>query len=382
MYKKIAIFTQPLHNNYGGLLQAYALKEVLQDMGHEVVIINRQFRHYPFWRVLAWHIISRIKGEPVVRNPFLTNKQKEIISKNTSEFRQKYIPNLSKEFFSNSHMNEINNMGFDVLIVGSDQCWRPSYSPCIMNFFFDFAKDNGDVKRISYAASFGVDHWEFSVEDTATCKTLLQHFNAVSVREDSAVELVRDYLELGDAVHVLDPTMLLNTDHYKEITGKENTPKSAGNLNVYILDQTVEKLKLVEKVEKELGLSSFEVYPKQRLTTEKITKTNIDEFVFPSPATWLRGFQDARFVIADSFHGVVFSILYNVPFLAIANIDRGLTRFNSLLKMFGLEERLVTDLNNLDIENFVKQDIDWTRVNDVLEFERRKAIDFLRSNLF
>lgn len=378
---KIGILTQPLNTNYGGILQAYALKEVLQDMGHEVVIINRQSRQYPFWYVLGSHIKSIMKGESVARNSFLTNKQKRIISKNTSDFTKKYIPNLSKKFSFNSEMYEVNNMGFDVLIVGSDQCWRPKYSPCITNFFFDFAKDNRNIKRISYAASFGVDDWEFTAEDTATCKTLIQHFDAISVREDSAVDLVRDCLGWRNAVHVLDPTMLLCPEQYAEIVVKEQIGSSVGNLKVYVLDKTAEKNHFIQLMEDKLHLKAFEVLPHSRLNEEKVTKHNVGNFVFPNPAFWLRGFQDARFVITDSFHCTVFAILHNIPFVAMGNANRGMSRFQSLLSMFGLLDRLITDFVSIDVDKFIAKEIDWQQVNNILDMERKKAVDFLKENL-
>ena len=112
-----------------------------------------------------------------------------------------------------------------------------------------------------------------------------------------------------------------------------------------------------------------------------MTISNINDFVFPNPAAWLRGFQDAKFVVTDSFHGTVFSILHNIPFVAIGNVSRGLSRFKSLLKMFGLEDRLITDINSVDIDNFAEKEIDWARVNEVLEKEREKAVGFLKKVL-
>jgi exopolysaccharide biosynthesis predicted pyruvyltransferase EpsI len=237
------------------------------------------------------------------------------------------------------------------------------------------------VKRLAYAASFGVDHWEFTPEDTEKSKELLKKFDAISVREDSAIDLIKNNLGRTDAQHVLDPTMLLSLHQYKAVVDKENIAPSSGNLKVYVLDKTPEKDNLVKLLEEKLQLKAFEVLPAKRLNEEKVTNSNINDFVFPNPAAWLRGFQDAKFVVTDSFHGTVFSILHNIPFIAIGNVARGLSRFQSLLKMFGLEDRLVTDINSVNIDNFAKKEIDWERVNEVLEKERKKAVDFLKANL-
>ena len=379
---KIGILTQPLHDNYGGLLQAYALKEVLQSMGHEVIIINRQSnRKMPLWRRFASIAKSILIGRRVHPNLFIKSTYRDELSRETRKFRETYIPNLSHLITDNEGMQELNNMGFDAYIVGSDQCWRPRYSPAIQNYFLDFASNDKKVKRLAYAASFGVDHWEFTPEDTEKSKELLKKFDAISVREDSAIDLIKNNLGRTEAQHVLDPTMLLSPHQYKAVVDKENIAPSSGNLKVYVLDKTHEKDNLVKLLEEKLQLKAFEVLPAKRLNEEKVTSSNINDFVFPNPATWLRGFQDAKFVITDSFHGTAFSILHNIPFIAIGNVDRGLSRFQSLLKVFGLEDRLVTDINSVNIDNFAEKKIDWERVNDGLEKERKKAVDFLKANL-
>jgi polysaccharide pyruvyl transferase WcaK-like protein len=379
---KIGILTQPLHDNYGGLLQAYALKEVLQEMGHEVIIINRQSnRKVPLWRRYASIAKSILIGRRIHPNLFLKSTHREELSRETRKFREAYIPNLSHLITDNEGMQELNSMGFDAYIVGSDQCWRPRYSPAIQNYFLDFVANDCKAKRIAYAASFGVGHWEFTPEDTEKSKELLKKFDAISVREDSAIDLIKTHLGRIDAQHVLDPTMLLSPHQYKAIVDKEKIAPSPGNLKVYVLDKTPEKGNLVKLLEEKLQLNAFEVLPAKRLNEEKVTNSNINNFVFPNPAKWLRGFQDAKFVVTDSFHGTVFSILYNIPFIAIGNVDRGMSRFQSLLKMFGLEDRLVTDVSSFNIDNFAEKNIDWERVNDVLKKEREKAVGYLKNNL-
>lgn len=378
---KIGILTQPLNNNYGGLLQAYALKEVLQSLGHEVIIINRQSKKVSTFRKYGSVVKSILIGRTIAPNVLLNESFKEEISRETRKFREKFIPNLTHLITNNEGMHDLNNMGFDAYVVGSDQCWRPRYSPSIRNYFLDFAINDNGVKRIAYAASFGVSHWEFTDEDTAACSELLKRFDAISVREDSAIDLIKNKLERTDAIHVLDPTMLLNKEHYNDLVESENAPASPGNLNVYVLDKTPEKDKLVRQIEAKLQLKAFEILPVKRLNEQKVTKDNMEDFVYPNPASWIRGFQDAKFVVTDSFHGTVFSILHNVPFVVIGNIERGLSRFQSLLKLFGLEDRLITDVDPIKIEYFTDKKIDWARVNKILDKEREKSLEFLKKGL-
>lgn len=378
---KIGVLTQPLQDNYGGLLQAYALKETLTSLGHDVVIINRQYPVSSKIRTIASVLKSKILGRPVSPQILLTKEQKDIISRQTRSFREKYIPDLSDLITDNDGMRELNNLKFNAYVVGSDQCWRPRYSPYIRNYFLDFAKDQKNIKRISYAASFGVSEWEFTEDDTRSCKELLQKFNAISVREDSAVEMIKKFLGRNDAIHVVDPTMTLSVEHYRHIAKQEETTESRGTMKVYMLDRSEEKLHLVNQIGKATSLQMFEVLPKKRLGSEAVNNANVNDFAYPNPAQWLRGYQDARFVITDSFHGTVFSILFNIPFLAIGNKNRGLARFQSLLNMFNLSDRLITDLSNFDSDTFIQKEIDWSKVNGVLDQERKKATDFLRTNL-
>lgn len=378
---KIGVLTQPLHDNYGGLLQAYALKETLTSLGHDVIIINRQNPINSKARMAISVLRNKILGRPVSPKTLLTKKQKDIISYHTISFRKKFIPGLSHLITDNDGMHKLNNLKFNAYVVGSDQCWRPKYSPSIRNYFLDFAKGQKNIKRISYAASFGVSEWEFAQDDTRVCKELLQYFDAVSVREDSAVEMIKKFLGRNDAVHVVDPTMILPVEHYKHIAKQEKTTESEGTMKVYMLDKSEEKFHVVKQIEKATNLQMFEVLPKKRLGSEVVNSANIHDFAYPNPAQWLRGYQDARFVITDSFHGTVFSILFNIPFLAIGNKHRGLARFQSLLNMFNLSDRLITDLSNFDSDTFIQKEIDWSKVNGVLDQERKKATDFLRTNL-
>lgn len=381
MSKKIAILTQPLHDNYGGLLQAYALKETLELMGHDVLIVNRRKMELPKWRKIASFVYSKAKGRQINPNYFISKNLRDIISENTGAFQRKYIPKTSPLITDNEEMEKITSDGFDVYIVGSDQCWRPKYSPSIGNYFFDFAKNEVNVKRVSYAASFGVSNWEFNEANTLKCKNLIQKFDGVSVREDSALDLLKNHLNRSDGLHVVDPTMLLDRQHYIDIVNNEKLEKSKGSLKTYILDKTTDKMNIIRDIEKSLKIKHFDTLPPKRLTKDKAILTNINEFIYPGPLVWIRGYMDADFVITDSFHGCVFSIIFNVPFIAIGNKSRGLSRFQSLLKMFELESRLIVDTSLFKVDDFIDKKINWEKVNKILEKEKSKALAFLKTNI-
>lgn len=378
---KVAILTQPLHNNYGGLLQAYALKEVLSQRGHEVNIINRRSPTPPKLLLLAHEIKHKLRSKRSTPKLKLTEKQKRIISLNTDSFINQYIPELSESITSDRGMRNLNNQEFDAYIVGSDQCWRAIYSPKIENFFLDFAENINNIKRVSYAASFGTDNWEFNDRQTNTCTKLLKRFDAVSVREKSAISLVQTHLDRSDAVHVLDPTMLLTKEQYSNIIKSHKTGISPGSLNVYVLDKTPEKEAFIANIEKILELKQFEVMPRKRVSKDKVSGANIIDFQYPHPATWLKAFEDAEFVITDSFHGTLFSILYNVPFITLGNKHRGMARFESLLETFNLSERLVSNINSVNIDSLLGMSINWEDVNERLKSKKNDSLNFLNKAL-
>lgn len=376
--RKVGILTQPLHDNYGGLLQAYALKEVIQSLNHEVIIINRRGKETSKARRFFSKMKKKLFKQKINPRDFLSRNERNIISSKTLAFRKKYISVESEPITDDSTMARLNTRGLTAYVVGSDQCWRPKYSPQITNYFLDFAEEQKAIKRISYAASFGVSNWEYNSQLTKRCSSLAKKFDAISVREDSAVALVEQHLD-RKAIHVLDPTMLLEKEHYIKITEEEGVKASSGELKVYILDKTKQKEKIVAEAQNLLGLKEFEVLPKKRFGLDDFR--TIQDFVYPGPIQWLKGYRDAKFVITDSFHGTVFSILFNRPFIVIPNISRGIARFESLLKMFGLEDRLISDMEDFDLETMLNSAIDWASVNRILDKERGKAIEFLDNNL-
>lgn len=369
---KIGILTLPLHTNYGGILQAYALQTVLERMGHDVCLIEkkRQPLRLPLWKApLSYgkRIIKNLTGHPYpICFEQKINREEPLVRQNTDKFVNKYIKRRFVDDFS-----EIGKDDFDAIVVGSDQVWRPKYFiDGIENAYLMFAK-GWNIRRIAYAASFGTDKWEYSSEQTTSCRRLLKNFDAVSVRESSAVTLCREHLGV-DVKRVLDPTMLLSTNDYMKLFDANGTPKSNGYLLCYIIDETPEKMSFVNKIAQERGLIPFRVNSK----VENLIAP-LQERIQPPVEQWLRGFYDADFVVTDSFHACVFSILFNKPFFVLGNEKRGLSRFSSLLGMFGMENLLVT---NKDL-NEKQNDIDWARVMSLLAEEKKKAINFLNENL-
>lgn len=379
---RICILTQPLHTNYGGILQAYALQTVLKRMGHEVLTEDRKYTPPRGLKLLINRLKSTVKTI-LVHTPFqhrftrfnhILPSQIPHIQQHTDRFIRKYISTTEPVYTKNKPM--FRSYGFEAYVVGSDQVWRPMYSPCISNYFLDFTKGE-QVKRVAYAASFGTEEWEYTDEQTRECADLVQHFDAVSVREASGIKLCEKYLHTS-AIHVLDPTILLEKEDYEQLARNEKEPQSTGNLFCYILDAAKEKQDVIGLMADKCRLTPFTSMPKPRVYTPD-TKFNLEDYVFPPVTRWLRAFMDAEMVVTDSFHGCAFSIIFNKPFWVIGNKERGLARFHSLLSMFGLEERLVEHRNLQDIDWLAP--IDWNAVNEHRKAWQKISVDFLNRNL-
>lgn len=376
---KIAILTQPLYNNYGGILQNYALQQVLKKMGHEACTINRHTKinktplHYKVGSFIK-RIFRKSFNKNIRIRVWETNKERAIILQHFRRFIENNIY-LTKEIKSLKQLYSLSEQ-FDAFIIGSDQVWRPKYSPGIKNYFLDFVKNNS-IKKIAYAASFGVDTWEYNIKDTKDCSSLAQKFNTISVRENSAVRLCKNFLNV-EVTQVLDPTLLLSKESYVDLITNDNSTKSKGNLFAYILDYTEEKKYILQKVKDITQLIPFNVKPEREFC--EIDNYSIDEMIFPSIYQWLRAFNDADYIVTDSYHGTVFSIIFRKPFITIENKNRGLSRFTSLLETFKLEERLI--LNVEDISNkLIIEPIAFDEVYQILESEKKRSIDFLLNSL-
>lgn len=371
---KIGMLTQPLHNNYGGLLQNYALQQVLKGMGHEVETVDWMPEYGWLYTKLVqvkYTLLSYVRKDVEKPRYKPTTKEMAVLSRNTRRFIEHYLSVCPQRVTHREGFGDVDRKyGYNAFVVGSDQVWRPSYNAFQKAMFLDFV-ERKDVKRIAYAASFGTSAWEFSSELTDECARLAKKFDLITVREKSGVDLCREHLGV-DATWVLDPTMLLNHEDYEKLVLAEKEPKSGGTLFHYILDPSDEKKSLIEQVAAGQGLQPFTIMPKCQAEnrTKWDVKHRIEDCVFPSVTSWLRGFMDAEMVVVDSFHGAVFSIIFNKPFWVIGNKKRGNARFESLLGLFGLEDRMIVPGETVDWNKA----IDWERVNEIREREKDRSL--------
>lgn len=375
---RLAIISLPLHVNYGGILQSYALKKELESMGHEVVVIDRKVKMpFPKWwkapLIYMNRALKSLKGgsdAPEVFREYRCRKEYPVLSRELKPFVDAEIAPLMIDSYK-----DIKKGDFDGFIVGSDQVWRPRYFGKIEDAFLEFTR-GWDVKRISYAASFGSDSLEFDSETLRICAGLLDCFDAVSVREDSAVTMCDEWLDCDRAVHVLDPVMLVDVADYHKIADGAKTRRAAGKIMTYILDPADNKKAIVGLVKTWTGKDAedFSVNPHDK-------RIPLDERVVSPMEDWLSGFADADFVVTDSFHGCVLSLIFHKPFIAVGNGQRGMARMRSLLEMFGLDQRLVHGIDPDDDGEFFLSQPDWNAVDAVLEEQRAAARRFLADAL-
>lgn len=357
MSKKIAILTLPLHHNFGGNLQAYALSETLKDLGCEVSVLNIQNKK------LTNIVIIKNFGKNILKKIFLSKSvnflileaEKKKLYQNHTRFLKEKL-NLTEEIADLSSLESIVDFyQFDAVVVGSDQVWRKAYTPNIHTYFLNFINGKA-IQKIAYAASFGLEQWQYDSQTTLDLAKLAEDFDYISVRESDAVDLCQKYLHV-DSEHVLDPTLLVAKEKYLDLA-KDFQSHSKHKLFTYTLDENPHKDTLIKKIatEKKLEISRINLFKFKKSPFIE----NIEDAVTPHIETWLANFRDAEFIVTDSFHGMVFSIIFNKEFLVFVNKERGASRFYSLLKFLNLEERIIHD-ESFDILRLEK--INYEKIN-------------------
>lgn len=361
---KIAIQTLRLTNNYGGILQAFALQNYLEMQGNEVVHLNR--------RPKTKDLILRLK---IFIYRFINAKEIKISKQVDEKYRsfiQKFI-HLSKPLRSKEEWDDyIFENKFDALIAGSDQIWRLEYNTgyteeCFLKY------DKSFLRKVAYAASFGVPNdIDYPVN---RLKELLSEFDGISVREKDAVSIVRKHYN-GDVLQLIDPTLLLTAEDYIRIFNLKNDMEP-NTIFAYILDKNDLKKNIINSSKEILGYELDYVYGSMVL---KSNYKDPDIFQKPTIEQWLQKFLNSDFVITDSYHGMVFSLIFNKEFIIIGNEKRGVSRFKSLLEILNLENRLL--MNELEFtQDFLSEKINWDNVNDIRKNLQNKAYEFLKNSL-
>lgn len=342
---KIALLTYFAADNYGATLQAYATIKAFEKCGHEVELVN--------------FVIPEVFPSFAKRMMLYPKHLKFKL------FRKKHFPRLTRSYNTLSELQS-DPPKADCYLVGSDQTWNPDIS-CQMaqGFFLAFGDQN--IIRASYASSFGKDKWEdtkwINSEDV---KRLLSNFDFVSVRETSGLKLLKENFGVKDTTQVLDPVLLF--DDYPELTGKITL---SDEIVLYKLVNSAEFYSKCRKIGNQMSLPLHSIGSIRRI---KGVRCGYPE----SLEAWIRRIAGARYVITDSFHGTVISLLYRKQFVSCIAKPERVTRLKSLLDILGLSDRFMPiDNDYKSIVAKLQEPIDYNSVHEKLTNLREQSFRYI-----
>ena len=328
--------------NYGSHLTHYALYCALTDKGYTTGVLN-------------------------------VPEDAKIKARNTPDlFSKNPYPSWDwlKRYHSKVDMKELNEK-CDVFITGSDQQFASWLYNNDGRFVTQpFVTDN--KRKVAYAASLGHDKVSSPEKERATISYYMKKFDAISVREDTAVKLFDDYFGVK-TTHVLDPVFLMSSKRYRDLIARSEieTPEKP-YLFTYTLDMSDEKEKIISEYAKDRGLYTYaisDVANKEKWSIPTIERPDLE--------TWLKFFANSDFVITDSFHGTCLAIIFHKQFFSIINSHRGSTRFESLFRMLGIENHCVYSEEGIEylLKNW--KSIDYNTVDKILEKQKEKSWEWL-----
>lgn len=378
----VGILTLPRADNHGELLQNYGLLKALERLGHVPKTIDFRWRgktQRRLWerssleRWGAWGkgILRKILRGGALRD-WPDREEWKFITKKLRDFEQHYLPmtHYIGELYSEDQLAQY---GFDAYIVGSDQVWRPDYVSDLGTFFLDFLADSSPVKKVAYAACWGGGDWTGSLEDAQRCATLLKRFDAVSVRTAVTAKACRDVLGV-EATQVLDPSMLLTREDYLDLMGEHAPAGFSGTILELFYHPTAQKSSIAQRIS---GLLNKEIRRNMPLPFGRRLPDNLSPCVWPSVESWLQSFQEADFVVTDSFHGMVFALLFEKRFFVLPSVLGGVERFYSLADVCGVRSCLLEADFDGTLRDRLSIDVDYGDVKKRLSEARRSSLEFL-----
>lgn len=348
---KIGILTFHDAHNYGAVLQAFALKKYLKNVGADARIIN-------------YHHVDMEYGFPrkrKLKEKSLRGVYKHLYSKKDHYLRWEKFEKFIKELIDGEDETyrteeSLGKLDIDVWISGSDQIWNSEITHGLnRGYYLDF-ETNG--KKVTYAVSMGIDKLDDHLEEDF--KNYLKNIDCISVREASLKEYIEKFIDMP-VEKVVDPTLLLTNDDYKELY--LNRIIKEDYLLIYALKTDERLKKMAEKIAAERKLKIIEIndYKNPNYYCTQISNAGPHEFVTL--------FRDASFVISNSYHGTVFSILNHKEFITFRFMNRN-SRMETLLASAGLSERLIQTveeyknlkpINYKEVEEKMKKDINSSK---------------------
>ena len=351
--KKIGILTFHNSYNYGALLQAYATQQFLENSNYDVRFINYANEYeQKNNKIFSIRKNLSVKQNIIILLKNILFKGYFYCKKSFSKFI-KELPKTKK--VKRKKLNSIIN--FDVLIAGSDQIWNPNIYGGKMDttYLLDFTEK---ARKISFASSFG--SYKLNTSEEKCFKAKLNNFTKISVREEFAIEQLR-HLGLNNIEKVCDPTILLSRSQW------ENIIKNASVENIekpYIVVYLMSKYEQYENQIKKIA--DYYNYKIVFITFSDIKRKYVDYYAKGyTPFQFLKLLKNASLVLTNSFHGTVFSLIFNKEFFYLENTNNP-KRISSLLNLIKLKNRTIRKDDNV-IEILKKNsDINYNEVNEIL----------------
>lgn len=363
----IKVITRHAPSNYGSLLQSIATIKIIERFGHKCEIIDyirndeRGLRAIttPLKNKKEWsgNIIKRI-AYILLRYP-----EESIAERKFDMMRSKYLKMTERC----TNLCELSKLNADIFMTGSDQVWGPTLNGKYDEaYFLSFVKG---AKKTAYAASFG--RTEFTDKTKNEYKKLLSKYDAIAVREDSAVQLLMD-MDVNCIGQVLDPTLLLTGEEWEKYVD-DNNKINGEYILVYQLHNNPVLSDYAIKFAKSYNLPLYRVSP----TFHQFRRGG--KFLYlPDLGHFLSYIKNCKYFITDSFHGTAFALNFNKQFIEILPNNKTGSRNQSILRLTGLENRIVKNFDDFSIG---KDFIDYNKVNMIIDAERGKSIDILKSML-
>ena len=367
--RQIAIMTWYTYQNYGSVLQASSLYYIIQKLGY-----NPKFIYYlPKGRPIGCprlDLVKRVFNKlKFVTNTKYSSEEQTVLYSNYL-LKRTSCTALCKTY---SELYDLNRK-FDAFVCGSDQIWSPLCYDS--KYFLDFV-ENTD-KMIAYAPSIG----STKIDDLIIRERMAQHisrFKYLAVRERQGANLIKE-LTGQDAKVVLDPTLLMSATEWNEFASVDEVRKIDGKyILCYFLGDAGKYMSHVRTLSKKLNIP-FYVIP---VTTRQKNGSSSVQFEV-GPSEFVSLIRNAEYVVTDSFHGMAFSINYNIPFSVFKRFrdddpKNQNSRILNLLKMLGLKDRLVDYMNTKNIQDIIE--CDFTEANQKLKDKRDYSIGYLENAL-
>ncbi len=360
---KVKMLTFHNAENYGATLQAYALKETLKKLG-----TNPSFVNYENKAILADYKLIRTNSLKSFFSSlcFLPRNLKRKIS--FKSFSDAYLDANSKKYTEISQIEQDVETG-DVFLAGSDQIWNPELTDGLSDIYTLNFKTDKNIKRVIYGASLGNE--ELLQKHALDFKTKTEKLDYISVREQSIINPLENIC--GKKVEqVIDPTLLLDKSDWDKLISNNATInlKDKKYILVYTLFESDEVTKIANYISKITGLKVIHFRKYNAYDNEYMNLYS------KGPIDFVNAFKNAEYVITNSFHGTVFSIIYEKKFYSVLPIARA-GRIKDLLGTLNLSSRIVENMENI---NFDKE-IDYTYAKEKIEEMKSQSIEYLKKGV-